>query len=189
MQPNPDLLDELYHKQRKNFPDELQFPERFNLKLTENAFNKGIIRVKKRDIQKFVDWQGNPIREEPIIVIEYEQSSRLDKAFEDSFPKSFCPPNFVFSELYDNIQLGAKNDELDMEYNFFFNPVDANVTAILQKYDTAKKWENAFSPLYKGNDPTLRVRIQYADRIVNSAGPRWDCYGYIYIPQRKTQCI
>ena len=182
-QPNPELLDELYHKQRKNFPNELPFPERFNLKLTEDAFNTGIRRKKKWDVKKIVDWKGNPIREESVTVITYKIGSRLDKAFETSIPKSVLRPlSHVYTELYNNMQIGSKDDALDLEYNFFFHPADKRIETILQSFDTELKWNEAFQ-FYR--DKPLRVRIQYAERIVNSAGPRWDCYGYIYLPKNK----
>ena len=184
MKPDPQLIDELYHKQRKNFPNELPFPERFNLKLTEDSFNKGIIRQKKKEIQKIVDWKGNLIREVPNTIIQYQRGSRLDKAIEDSFPKAFHPLNVVYSELYDNIQIGTENDKLDLKYNFFLNSADNAVKSNLINYDTIKHFSMRPPDAQKEN---LRVRIQYAERIVNSAGPRWDCYGYIYIPKRKGQ--
>ena len=184
MQPNPDLLDELYNKKRKAYPNELPFPERFDLKLTKDAFQKGIIRVKTNEVQRIVDWKGNLIREEPITTIGYKKDSRLDCALKASLPKSFDPISFVYSELYDNIQLGLHNDEIDLEYNFFFNTLDPYVKAILVGYDTIQTFNSQPERYQK---ETLRVRIQYAERIVNSAGPRWDCYGYIYVPERRKQ--
>lgn len=180
MRPDPDLLNELYHRQRSKYPNELPFPERFNLKLTEDIFNKGKRREKVDDIQKIVDWQGNPIRDEPVTVIEYEAGSRLDLAIEKSAPKSYDLKT-IYSQFYDNIQLGSKNEELDLEYNFFFHALDKRVHTMLVAYDTREVYAKSFY------GDTLKVRIQYAQRIVNSAGPRYDCYGYIYIPKRKTQ--
>jgi len=179
-QPHPDLLDELYHKVKKKFPDELPFPERFNLKLSEEIFNNGNIRNRKPDTRKIVDFQGNLIREEPITVIEYPIESRLDKAIKNSFPKSFNPFSHVYSERYENIQIGTANKDRDIEYNFHFNPLDKRVHTILLAYDTRKVYAKSFY------GDTLRVRIRYAQRISNCEGLRFDCYGYIYIPKRKT---
>ena len=105
MQPDPQLLDELYHKQRKNFPNELPFPERFNLKLTEDSFNEGNIRNRKSETQKIVDWQGNLIREEPITILEYEAPSRLDQAIVTLSPNpsilsaTYIPTSTIISKL------------------------------------------------------------------------------------------
>lgn len=181
MKANPELSDELYHKQRVTFPGQLPFPERFNLKLDEECFNKGKIRERKQEIQKTVDWQGNPISEKQVTVIKYEEPSRLDQAIRNSFPKSFSPFNHVYSELYDNIQIGTSDKDLHLEYNFILYPVDIRVKTMLAAYDTREVYAKSFY------GDTLKVRIQYAERYVNSAGARFDCYGYIYLPKRKTQ--
>ena len=178
------LREELYYNARKNFPGELPFSERFDLRLTEGSFNKGIVRRKRPEMQKIVDWQGNLIKEKPVTTITYERDSRLDQAIKESFPESFKPYSHVYSQLYDNIQIGTKNEELDLEYNFQFYPIDSTVKAILINYDTTKTWK-AFTSFYQNKTRILRVRIQYAERIVNSAGPRFDCYGYIYIPRSQ----
>ena len=179
MKPDPTLLDELYHRQKKNFPGELLFPERFNLKLTEDNFNNGKIRNRKRDLQKYTDWQGSPTKYESITVIEYEAPSRLDQAIRASFPKSFSPFSHIYSQLYENIEVGTFNEELDLEYNFFFHPADDRVKTMLMGHDTRETYAKSFY------GDTLKVRIQYAERIVNSAGARFDCHGYIYIPKRN----
>ena len=184
MQPNPELLDELYHKKRKEFPEELIFPERFNLNLNEESFQKGIRRESKSTVQKYVDFQGNPLRNETVTTLKYEPGSRVDKAFEDSLPKSFSPISHIYSQLYDNIQIGTYNEALDLEYNFSFHTTSARVLAILVSYDSIKTY-NMRPPDYRNE--TLRVRIQYAERIVNSVGARWDCHGYIYIPKRRNK--
>ena len=181
MKANPELIDSLYAKQRKNFPDQLPFPERFNLKLDEESFNKGKVRDRKQEIQKIVDWQGNPISEKRVTIIKYEEPSRLDQAIRDSFPKSFSPLGHVYSELYNNIQIGVFNKNLDIEYNLFFHPVDERVKTIITGYDTNEVYAKSFY------GDTLKVRIQYAERYVNSAGVRFECYGYIYLPKRKSQ--
>ena len=181
MKANPELLDSLYAKQRKNFPDQLPFPERFNLKLDEESFNKGKVRDRKQEIQKIVDWQGNPISEKRVTIIKYEGPSRLDEAIRNSFSKTFNPFSHIYSELYDNIQIGTFNKDLRLEYNLSLHPVDIRVKTILVAYDTREIYAKSFY------GDTLKVRIQYAERYVNSAGVRFECYGYIYLPKRKSQ--
>ena len=183
---NPDLIDELYHKQRKRFPEELLFPERFNLKLTKESFEKGVIRRLKKDVKKYVNWKGEPIREEPITVIGYECNSRLDCAIKESFPRSFQPYSHVYSEHYNNIQIGSANRVLDLEYNLFLYPSSDLIKTILVSFDTEGKYR--FHSSYALQGSNLKVRIQYAQRIVNSAGPRWDLHGYIYKLQRRETC-
>ena len=180
MNSNPELRDDLYTKVRKNFPGELPFPERFNLKLTEDSFNKGKIRLKKKDTQKIVDWKGNLIEEKPITVLKYEAPSRLDCAIKNSFPKSFNPLNLVHSYHYDNIEISTNDEDLDLEYNLTLYPADKRVETMLLAFDINEAYHKSFY------GDTLKVRIQYAERIVNSAGPRFDMYGYIYIPKKKT---
>ena len=181
---DPKLSDELYHKQRKNFPDQLPFPERFNLKLTQEAFNTGKIRETKSTIRKYVDWKGNTTGEEPITVIEYTDPSRLDRAIRDSFPKSFQPLSYVYSQSYDKIQVGTINEEKDLEYNLKLYPRDPRTKSVIISYDTIKTWD--MNPPDNRNK-ILRVRIQYAEQIVNSDGARFDLHGYIYIPQKRKQ--
>ncbi|MXV76049.1 hypothetical protein F4Z99_17465 [Candidatus Poribacteria bacterium] len=179
MKSNPELRNDLYRKVRKNFPNELPFPERFNLKLTEASFEEGNIRLKKSDTQKIVDWQGNPIEEKPITVLEYQAPSRLDCAIRNSFPKSFNPLNVVHSYFYNNIEVGTSDESLDLEYNLTLHPADKRVETMLLAFDINEVYHKSFY------GDTLKIRIQYAERIVNSAGPRFDLYGYIYIPQKK----
>ena len=173
------LTDDLYQKRKKQFPDELPFPERFNLKLTEDSFNKGKTRNLKNDTEKLVDWKGNLISEKPITVIEYNSPSRLDQAIHDSFPKSFKPLNVIHSYFYNNIEVGTSNKALDLEYNFHFYPADKRVETILMAYDTREVYTKSFY------GDTLKVRIQYVSGNLNSEGYYYEIWGYIYIPKKE----
>ena len=185
MRPNPDLLDELYHKQQKTFPGELPFPERFNLKLTKDAFNKGNKRTIVKKKQKHVKGFGKDRKEweTDISVIEYERPSRLDLAITNSLPKLIQNSentDKAHSQLYNNIQFGTAiiNDDVDLEYMFHIYPLDSKTANRLKSFDLTSTWHTLF-------ETPLKVRFQYAARYTNSAGSYWEIYGYIYIPQRK----
>ena len=184
VQPNPELMDELYHRQQKTFPGELPFPERINLPLTELAFNTGKRRriVKKK--QTYVKGLGKNRKEwqENVSVIEYDRPSRLDIAIHNSLPKNIKTDQelCVHSELYDNIEFSTSitNDQIDLEYHFTIYPIDARTKNRIIDFDEFDKKLKIF-------DNPLKMRFQYAARYTNSAGSYWEIYGYIYIPEKR----
>ena len=184
VQPNPELIDELYHRQQKTFPGELPFPERINLPLTELAFNTGKRRriVKKK--QQYVKGFGKDRKEweKDVWIIEYDRPSRLDIAIHNCLPKIIKAEQelCVHSHLYDHIQFSTAitNDQIDLEYLFHIYPIDKRTKARIESFDEFDKKLKIF-------DNPLKIRFQYAARYTNSAGSYWEIYGYIYIPERK----
>ena len=184
IQPNPELMDEIYYRQQKTFPGELPFPERINLPLTELAFNSGKRRriVKKK--QQYVKGFGKNRKEweKDVWEIEYYRPSRLDIAIHNSLPKIIKADQelCVHSELYDYIQFSTAiiNDKIDLEYQFHIYPIDKRTRVRIESFDEFDKRLKIF-------DNPLKIRFQYAVRYTNSAGSYWEIYGYIYIPEKR----
>ena len=171
MQPNPELLDELYHRQQKAFPGELPFPERFNLKLDERCFKEG-----------HVNWHTN---NPTLFILDDEHvNTRMALVFKYNLPKSFRDPRRnkivgICTVLYDNMQFSCSQPDKDLEYHFHFYPLDEKTKSTIISYDN----NIVFHP--KKHETTLRGRIQYATKYVNSEGAYFDLWGYLYIPKRK----
>ena len=176
---NPQLSDELYYKQQKVFPEQLYFPERFDIPLTREAFDTGNRRMIRRTEREMWLPAENKRWKEPVTVIDYNTPSRFDLALQPIVEKKLHTLSTIYTELYNNMQLLGHNDDLDLEYYFYFHFKDGKVANRVQKFDTTAKW-------FDNLNLTIRCRLQYAVRYVNSAGARFEIYGYFYIPTKRT---
>ena len=165
-----ELRNELYYNAQKNFPGQLRFPERFNLKFDEKCFKEGRSVARKDQSTLFF-----PQDEEAV--------GRLALVLKNNLPKAFRSPKYqgvigVCGELYDNLQFGYYCEEKDIEYYFHFYTLTRQAKIKIETYDQDKEFT-------KGrHEFTLRSRIQYATRYTNSAGAYFELWGYLYIPKK-----
>ena len=165
-----ELRDELYYNARKNFPGQLTFPERFNLKFDEKCFKEGR-SIARRDQSTLFFPQDE------------EAEGRLALVLKNNLPKAFRSPKHqrvidVCGELYDNLQFGYYCKEKDLEYCFHLYALNEGTRSQIISYDC--------NPLYskESHEFTLKARIQYAVRYTNSEGAYFDLWGYLYIPKK-----
>ena len=175
----PELSDELYYTQQKVFPGQLYFPERFDIPLTREAFDTGNRRKIEHYLQPYWNAATKETYHKKNIRVTYDEPSRFDLALKPVVEKKLHTLTTIYTELYKNIQLLGHNDELDLEYYFYFHFKDGIIANRVQKFDTTDEWFDNLSL-------TIRCRLQYAVRYVNSAGARFEIYGYFYIPTKRS---
>lgn len=179
------LREELYYNARKNYPGELPFPERFNLKLDTENFQKGLSARQLNNIEIIsIGWSPSEDR-----INDIQENHRLTRLIRNTLPKIFKDQKLdrvldAWAIDVNNIQFACQKenirDEWDnpMEYHFMLYPADDKTQRLLKRY-------NQSQVLFKDLDTILRVRLHYANRIINTAGARFEITGYIYTPRKK----